>query len=318
MRHTNSCYFTMVAVGPDGRAVPVPPWEPRTPEEHRRHAAAGRRRELRRDIERMTKEIKSSGAAADDGSRLSLPVARTPPGSERNHAVRSPVADPAGRAYTTPWQLLSARRRKPGMATIRKPGDRPVPVVDPFPTKNLPRRRCGSCRSRRRTWRMIGPGIIAAGVGLASGEFILFPYIASQVGLVFVWAAMVGLVTQYFLNMEIERYTLATGETALTGFSRYWRHWGLVFAVLTYFANLWPGWATSSATLVTYLFGGDAEVDRHRHADRDRVDPDPGAGGLRGAGAGADAQGGRGAGAGRRGRDLRHRRRRRGRTCRRS
>ena len=56
--------------------------------------------------------------------------------------------------------------------------------------------------------------------------------------------------------MEIERYTLATGETALTGFSRYWRHWGLVFAILTYFANLWPGWATSSATLTTYLFGG--------------------------------------------------------------
>jgi hypothetical protein len=109
----------------------------------------------------------------------------------------------------------------------------------------------------RRYWRMIGPGIIAAGVGLASGEFILYPYIASQVGLVFVWAAMVGLGTQYFLNMEIERYTLATGETALTGFSRYWRHWGLVFALLAYFANLWPGWVTSSATLVTYLFGGE-------------------------------------------------------------
>ena len=108
--------------------------------------------------------------------------------------------------------------------------------------------------------RLIGPGIIAAGVGLASGEFILYPYIASQVGLVFVWAAMVGLVTQFFLNMEIERYTLATGETALTGFSRYWRHWGLVFALLTYFANLWPGWATSSATLVTYVFGGDSSL----------------------------------------------------------
>ncbi|HEV2779971.1 MAG TPA: Nramp family divalent metal transporter [Actinophytocola sp.] len=99
---------------------------------------------------------------------------------------------------------------------------------------------------------------MAAGVGLASGEFILFPYIASQVGLVFVWAALVGLGTQFFLNMEIERYTLATGETALTGFSRFWRHWGLVFAVLTYLANLWPGWVTSSATLVTYLWGGDA------------------------------------------------------------
>ena len=107
-------------------------------------------------------------------------------------------------------------------------------------------------------WRIAGPGIVGAGVGLASGEFILWPYVASQVGLVFLWGAVIGVTTQWFLNMEIERYTLATGETALTGFSRYWRHWGAVFAVLVYFANLWPGWATSSATLVTYLFGGTA------------------------------------------------------------
>ncbi len=131
-------------------------------------------------------------------------------------------------------------------------------VAAAFPTRYLPRPEVRDMPDEPRSYlRLIGPGIIAAGVGLASGEFILFPYIASQVGLVFVWAALVGLVTQYFLNMEIERYTLATGETALTGFSRYWRHWGLVFAILTYFANLWPGWATSSATLVTYLFGGN-------------------------------------------------------------
>jgi hypothetical protein len=105
-------------------------------------------------------------------------------------------------------------------------------------------------------WRIVGPGIVAAGVGLASGEFILYPYIASQVGLVFLWAAAVGLATQYFINMEIERYTLATGETVLTGFSRLGRHWGLVFVLLAILANLWPGWATGAATLVTYLVGG--------------------------------------------------------------
>ena len=38
-----------------------------------------------------------------------------------------------------------------------------------------------------------------------------------------------GVVTQFFLNMEVERYTLATGETVLTGFNRFWRHWGLLF-----------------------------------------------------------------------------------------
>ena len=152
------------------------------------------------------------------------------------------------------------------MATTDRP-DRPdsprrpagPDVADAFPTRYLPRPQLRDMPDApRRYGPLIGPGIIAAGVGLASGEFILYPYIASQVGLVFVWAALVGLATQFFLNMEIERYTLATGETALTGFSRYWRHWGLVFALLTYFANLWPGWATSSATLVTYLVGGDS------------------------------------------------------------
>jgi hypothetical protein len=100
--------------------------------------------------------------------------------------------------------------------------------------------------------RVIGPGVIAAGVGLASGEFVLWPYISANVGLVFLWAMVVGVVLQYFLNMEVERYTLATGETALTGFSRLWRHWGLVFAVLALLANVWPGWVTSSATVLTY------------------------------------------------------------------
>jgi hypothetical protein len=130
-----------------------------------------------------------------------------------------------------------------------------------FPTKYLPPPQVRDLPAPPlHQWRFIGPGIIAAGVGLASGEFILFPYIASQIGLGFVWAALLGLITQYFLNMEIERYTLATGETAVTGFSRLWRHWGLVFAILAYFANIWPAWATSSATLISYIFGGSASV----------------------------------------------------------
>ena len=109
----------------------------------------------------------------------------------------------------------------------------------------------------RNLWRIVGPGIVAAGVGLSSGEFILWPYIASQAGLIFLWGAVLGVVTQFFLNMEIERYTLATGETALTGFNRFWKHWGLVLAVMVYFANLWPGWVMGAATLASYVVGGN-------------------------------------------------------------
>jgi len=70
VRHTNSCYFTMVALGPDGRPVVVPPWHPRTPEQRRRQRAAERRSELRRDISRAVEEIKQDaheGLTTDPG-----------------------------------------------------------------------------------------------------------------------------------------------------------------------------------------------------------------------------------------------------------
>jgi hypothetical protein len=129
----------------------------------------------------------------------------------------------------------------------------PSAVLPPPEVRDLP-------EPPKQIWRLIGPGVVGAGVGLASGEFILWPYITSQVGLIFLWGALLGVVVQWFLNMEIERYTLATGETALTGFNRYWKYWGLVFAVMVYLQNLWPGWATSSATMLTYLFGGSPTV----------------------------------------------------------
>ena len=59
VRHTNSCYFTMVAIGEDGRPVPVRPLVPVTDDQRRRHTAAQLRRELRRDIERRGQEIRA-------------------------------------------------------------------------------------------------------------------------------------------------------------------------------------------------------------------------------------------------------------------
>lgn len=43
VRHTNSCYFTMVAVA-DGKPVAVPPFEPQTDLEKRRYEAAIKRK----------------------------------------------------------------------------------------------------------------------------------------------------------------------------------------------------------------------------------------------------------------------------------
>ncbi len=108
--------------------------------------------------------------------------------------------------------------------------------------------------------KIIGPTVVLVGCGISSGEYIIWPFITSQVGLIFLWAAAAGLFMQLILNMEIERYTLATGETAVAGFARYWKWWGAAFIVCAVVPNMWPGWALSSATILTFLFGGGDPV----------------------------------------------------------
>jgi acyl-CoA hydrolase len=51
VRHVNSCFFTMVAVDDERKPVAVPPRVPTTPDEHRRHAGALARKEMRREME---------------------------------------------------------------------------------------------------------------------------------------------------------------------------------------------------------------------------------------------------------------------------
>ena len=104
--------------------------------------------------------------------------------------------------------------------------------------------------------KILGPSVILAGLGVGSGEYIIWPFITSKAGVGFLWAAVLGVTVQYFLNMEIERYTLATGETAVAGFVRFWKPWGILFCIFTIVPNVWPGWATSGVVIFTFLFGG--------------------------------------------------------------
>ncbi|AOB32984.1 VdlD [Bordetella sp. H567] len=64
VRHTNSCYFTMVAVDELGNPTPVPPLEPRNEEERQRCEAADQRRTLRQEMQRRHVAIKRNVADA--------------------------------------------------------------------------------------------------------------------------------------------------------------------------------------------------------------------------------------------------------------
>lgn len=105
----------------------------------------------------------------------------------------------------------------------------------------------------------VGPGIIILGVSIGSGEWLLGPATFVSYGLPLLWVSLVAVLLQTVLNVEIMRYTMATGEPISTGFMRTspgGRFWS-VFYVLLYFLQVgWPGWAAAAATSVFYLFVG--------------------------------------------------------------
>jgi Mn2+/Fe2+ NRAMP family transporter len=102
--------------------------------------------------------------------------------------------------------------------------------------------------------KYLGASVILTAIAMGSGELLFWPQITSQVGISLVMLPVLGITLQYFLNMEIARYTLVTGETAVTGFSRLWLGWGIVFVLGAILPNTLPGWAYSGAELFTFIF----------------------------------------------------------------
>ncbi|MFN9370315.1 MAG: Nramp family divalent metal transporter, partial [Planctomycetaceae bacterium] len=127
---------------------------------------------------------------------------------------------------------------------------------DVIPHKTLPPLRYRDLPEAPPWTQLVGPSVILAGLALGSGEFVFWPYITYRSGFVFFWACLLGVITQYFINLEIERWTLATGESAITGFCRLSRWWAPVMLLLNILPWIWPGWATGAGKLLSWLVFG--------------------------------------------------------------
>ena len=103
---------------------------------------------------------------------------------------------------------------------------------------------------------MLGPSFILLGLGLGSGELILWPGLVSQYGLGIIWGALLGITFQFFINMEIERYTLITGESIFAGFYRILKRFSpLWFIFSTLIPWMWPGIIASSGLIFANILG---------------------------------------------------------------
>jgi hypothetical protein len=82
------------------------------------------------------------------------------------------------------------------------------------------------------------------------------PYLSSNFGLGIIWAAVLGITFQFFINMEIERYTLAMGESVFVGLARsFGKLAPLWFLFSTFVPWMWPGIMASSASALSRALG---------------------------------------------------------------
>lgn len=121
--------------------------------------------------------------------------------------------------------------------------------LDDFKPGDMPERKFGF-------WQMAGPGAILVGLSIGAGEIIIWPRLVAEFGADMVWAAVLGVFMQMWINLEVGRWTVATGETVFTGFARIWRGFAPVFILLTVFSWIAPGWGRASGLALKALLVG--------------------------------------------------------------
>ncbi len=108
----------------------------------------------------------------------------------------------------------------------------------------------------------MGPSIILLGLGLGIGELILWPYLTANYGLGIIWGAIAGITMQWFVNMEISRYTMVTGESVFVGLTRkFGKIIPIWFIASTVIPWMWPGITLAGARLFSAGLGwGNTEI----------------------------------------------------------
>ena len=120
--------------------------------------------------------------------------------------------------------------------------------------------------------RVLGPSLIALGLSIGSGEWLLAPLAIGTEGWIGIgFVISLSIVLQVFYNVEIGRYVMATGEVPALGFGRIPPGFfiGTILAVaLFYLAFITGGWAAAAGDGLFTLVTGDVPGEGDRTESR--------------------------------------------------
>jgi hypothetical protein len=107
----------------------------------------------------------------------------------------------------------------------------------------------------------LGPSLIALGISIGSGEWLLGPQAVGQFGFVGVgWVILISALLQTFYNVEISRYVMATGEAPVVGWGRVppgYLLWAPLSVFIVIFAFIAGGWAAAAGQGMYALVHGE-------------------------------------------------------------
>jgi hypothetical protein len=102
---------------------------------------------------------------------------------------------------------------------------------------------------------VLGPSAMLYGASLGAGNTMFWPTLVAQNGWGIYWAFWIGVLTQFFINTEMQRVAMATGQSIFAAFSRLHRVWPWFFLVLGFFHLGWPGWAAGAGEVFAVWTG---------------------------------------------------------------
>lgn len=103
--------------------------------------------------------------------------------------------------------------------------------------------------------KVLGPSAVFTALAIGSGELLFWPSLSLPYGAGVLWIALFAVAVQYVMDIEIGRYSLATGESIVVGATRLWKGWGWILLLGTVVPWLWPGWARAGSQLITTVYG---------------------------------------------------------------
>jgi hypothetical protein len=102
---------------------------------------------------------------------------------------------------------------------------------------------------------VFGASAIFTALAIGSGELMFWPALVVTTGAGVIWVAITVIILQWFVNIEVARYSLATGNTVGTGIGG--RSPVVAFLLLlgALVPWIWPGWIRAGGQMVAAVTG---------------------------------------------------------------